>query len=122
MGKTYSVPRSAKGESRILNIFTVKSLLSTIGFAAIGLIPFLILKAIGLTTIGVIVLIAFAALGYGMVMLTIPDAPMMGKLRKAGGEKLGDIVWRTLTFRKRKAIYLYREGGKKLWDKVWHSL
>ncbi len=118
MGKTYSVPRSAKGESRILNIFTVKSLISTIGFAAIGIIPFFIFQAIGLTAVGVIILVAFAAIGYGMAMLTIPDSPMMGKLRKAGGEKLGDIAWRTLTFSKRKAIYIYREGGRKLWDKT----
>lgn len=118
MGKTYTVPRSAKGESRILNIFTVKSLLSTVGFAVVGLIPFFIFQAIGLTTIGVIILVVFAVLGYGMAMLTIPDSPVMGKLRKAGGEKLGDIVWRTITFSKRKAIYLYREGGRKIWDKT----
>ena len=118
MGKTYTVPRSAKGESRILYIFTVKSLLSTIGFAAVGIIPFLLFKMVGLTSIGVIVLVVFALIGYGMAMLTIPDAPVMGKLRKAGGEKLGDIVWRTLTFNKRKKIYLYREGGKKQWDKI----
>lgn len=118
MGKTYTVPRSAKGESRILNIFTVKSLLSTVGFVAVGLIPFFIFQAIGLTTIGVIILVIFATLGYGMAMLTIPDSPVMGKLRKAGGERLGDIVWRTVTFSKRKAIYLYREGGRKIWDKT----
>lgn len=118
MGKTYTVPRSAKGESRILYIFTVKSMLSTIGFAIVGLIPFFIFKSIGLTALGVVILVIFALIGYGMAMLTIPDAPIMGKLRKAGGEKLGDIAWRTLTFSKKKAIYLYREGGKKQWDKV----
>jgi len=118
MGRTYTVPRSAKGESRFLYIFTVKSLFTTVGGAAIGLIPFLILKSIGLTTPGVVVLVVCAAIGYAMAILTIPDAPIMGKLRKAGGEKLGDIVWRTATFGKRKKIYLYREGGKKLWDKV----
>lgn len=118
MGNTYTVPRSAKGESRILYIFTIKSLLYTIGFAIVGAIPFLILRAMGATTIGIIILVIFAAIGYGMAMLTIPDAPVMGKLRKAGGEKVGDIVWRTITFSKRKKIYLYREGGKKEWDKV----
>lgn len=118
MGKTYTVPRSAKGETRILYIFTIKSLFSTIGFAAVGFIPFFIFKSLGLTMVGVVVLAVFALIGYGMAMLTIPDAPIMGKLRKAGGEKLGDIAWRTLTFSKRKAIYLYREGGKKQWDKT----
>ena len=118
MGRTYTVPRSAKGETRILNIFTIKALFSTAGFAAVGALPFFLLKSIGLTTAGVVILVIFAAVGYGMAMLTIPDAPIMGKLRKAGGEKLGDIVWRTLTFSKRKKIYLYREGGRKEWDKV----
>lgn len=118
MGRTYSVPRSAKGESRILYIFTIKSLISTIGFAAIGAIPCWLLFSLGLKMPGIIVLLVFAAIGYGMAMLTIPDAPIMGKLRKAGGEKLGDIVWRTITFSKRKKIYLYREGGKKQWDKA----
>ena len=118
MGKTYTVPRSAKGETRILYIFTIKSIFTTAGFAALGLIPFFIFKSIGLIEVGAIILLVFALIGYGMAMLTIPDAPIMGKLRKAGGEKLGDIVWRTLTFNKRKAIYLYREGGRKLWDKI----
>lgn len=118
MGKTYTVPRSAKGETRILNIFTIKALFSTIGFTAVGFVPFLLFKALGLTTIGIIILVVFAVIGYCMAMVTIPDVPFMGKLRKAGGEKLGDIVWRTVTFGKRKKIYLYREGGKKQWDKT----
>lgn len=118
MGRTYSVPRSAKGESRILYIFTVKSLIATIAFAAIGVIPYLILSAIGFKTAGVIAIIVFAALGYGIMTLKIPDSPAMGKFRKAGGEQLGDILWRTITFSKRKSIYLYRKGGKKQWEKT----
>jgi len=118
MGKTYSVPRSAKGESRILYIFTVKSLICTIAFAAIGVIPYLILASIGLKTAGIVTIIIFAAIGYAMMTLKIPDAPIMGKLRKAGGEQLGDILWRTVTFSKRKKLYVYRKGGKKQWEKA----
>ena len=118
MGKTYSVPRSAKGESRILYIFTVKSLISTIAFAAIGAIPYAVLASVGLKTAGIVTLVIFAAVGFAMMTLNIPDAPIMGKLRKAGGEQLGDILWRTITFAKRKRIYVYRKGGKKQWDKV----
>lgn len=118
MGKIYTVPRSAKGETRILYIFTIKSMLFTLAFAIIGAVPCFILNWLGFGMAGVIVLGVIATLGYLMATLTIPDAPIMGKLRKAGGEKLADILWRTLTFTRRKGIYIYREGGKKQWDKV----
>lgn len=119
MGRTYSVPRSAKGESRILYVFTVKSLISTIVFGLIGLIPFMLFKAIGMTTVGIVILALFAGLGYAIMSLKIPDSPIMGKFRKAGGEQLGDIIWRTITFSKRKKIYVYRKGGKKQWEKTY---
>ena len=118
MGRSYSVPRSAKGETRILNIFTVKSLISTILFGLLGLIPYAILAAIGLKVAGIVVVAIFAAIGFGVMTLTIPDSPLLGKLRKAGGEQLGDILWRTITFTKRKKIYVYRKGGKKQWEKT----
>ena len=118
MGRTYNVPRSAKGESRILYIFTVKSLISTVAFGLIGFIPYWIFAAIGMKVAGIVAIAIFAAIGFGIMTLKIPDAPVMGKLRKAGGEQLGDILWRTITFSKRKKIYVYRKGGKKEWDKI----
>lgn len=118
MGRTYGVPRSAKGESRILYIFTVKSLIVTIVCAGIGFIPYLLLSSIGLKTPGIIVIAVCALLGYGIMSLKIPDSPIMGKFRRAGGEQLSDILFRTLTFSKRKKIYLYRKGGKKQWEKM----
>lgn len=118
MGKSYSVPRSAKGESRILYVFTVKSLISTIIFGAIGILPYLLFAMIGLKMAGIVCIGIFAAIGWGIMTLKIPDAPIMGKLRKAGGEQLGDIIWRTITFSKRKRVYLYRKGGKKQWEKT----
>ena len=119
MGNTYNVPRSAKGESRILYIFTVKSLIATLIFGLIGFIPYALFAAIGMKVAGIIAIVIFAAIGYGMMTLKIPDSPILGKFRKAGGEMLGDIIWRTITFSiKRKRIYLYRKGGYKEWDKV----
>lgn len=87
MGKTYGVPRSAKGESRILYIFSVKSLLFTLGFGSIGLIVYYILSMIGLGKVGIVIGLAFAAIGYGLAELKIPDSPIMGKMRKAGRRK-----------------------------------
>lgn len=113
MGRTYSVPRNVKGESRLLYIFSIRSFITTVIGAAVGFIFYLIFSMLGLTLAGWIVLGIFAAIGYGLGTLTIPDTPIVGNLRKAGGERVGDILLRTLTFSRRKKIYVYREGGDK---------
>jgi len=118
LGNTYTVPRKVKGESRILMIFSIKSLISTIVGALVGILPGMLFFSIGLNTAGVVVVVIFAAIGFGLVTLKIPDSAVVGKFRKAGGEVVGDILFRTLTFNRRKKIYIYREGGKKLWKKV----
>lgn len=112
MGRTWSVPRSVKGESRILIIFSVKSLIFTIAFGLVGVFVYMILSAIGLAMVGVICVVAFAIIGYIVGALVIPDSPLLGNLRKAGGEAVSDILFRAITFRKRRKIYLYRKDGK----------
>lgn len=107
MGRTYTVPRSAKGESRILYIFSVKSLAATAIGAVIGIPFYFIFSLVGAKFIGIIAIAICAVLGYTVEVLTIPDSPIFGNLRKAGGEKLRDILIRTLTFTKRKKIYIY---------------
>jgi hypothetical protein len=109
MGKSYYVPRSAKGESRILVIFTVKSLITTIAFGGIGVaIAFLVKEILNLSIIPMIILIVpFAAIGYGIGSLKIPDLPIMGPLQKAGGEELLDILFRLVSFPSKKKIYIY---------------
>lgn len=118
MGNTYTVPRKVKGESRILLIFSVQSLISTIVGALVGILPALLFYSLGLRSVGVVMVVIFGAIGYGLVTLKIPDSHVMGKFRKAGGEIVGDILLRTLTFNRRKKIYIYRKGGKKQWTKV----
>lgn len=113
MGKTYSVPRSVKGESRVLYIFSIKSLLFTIAFGFIGLILGYLLSAIGIGSALIITTVVFAAIGFGIGALSIPDSPIVGNLRKAGGEPISDILFRTITFSKRKKLYIYRQGGEK---------
>jgi len=113
MGRTYTVPRNVKGESRLLYIFTMRSFLTTVIGTMIGFLISFIFSTIGLKLIGWIIMGVFAAVGFAVGSLTIPDSPIVGNLRKAGGEKIGDILIRTITFRKRKKIYIYREGGKK---------
>ena len=109
MGRSYTVPRSAKGETRILYIFSLKSLALTLIFLAIGfLITFFAGKfvEIGFVTNAIIVG-SFALVGYVIGAAKIPDSPMMGPLQKAGGEEILTILLRLITFGKRKKIYVY---------------
>lgn len=109
MGRSYTVPRSAKGESRILYIFTLKSLAITLAFAAVGVIIYFILKAfMEVSLIAMILIIApFAGIGFLVGATNIPDSPIMGPLQKAGGENIFDILVRLITFRYKKKVYLY---------------
>ena len=109
MGRSYTVPRSAKGESRILYIFTLKSLAITLVFAGIGILIYFILKSfMEISLITMILIIApFAGIGFVIGATNIPDSPIMGPLQKAGGENIFDILVRLITFRYKKKIYLY---------------
>lgn len=109
MGKSYYVPRSAKGESRILYIFTVKSFITTLAVGGIGLLIMLMIKDIlNLSIIHIIIgVVPFAGIGFGLGALKIPDVPLMGPLQKAGGENVLDILFRLISFRGKKKIYVY---------------
>ena len=115
MGGSYFVPRSVKGESRILFIFTVKSFILTIVFGLIGVLIWILGSKIGLSLMGgLIAVIITGGIGYVIGAVNIPDAPVMGPLRKAGGENIFDILIRLILFRRKKKIYVYnhkREGG-----------
>lgn len=118
MGRTYGVPRSAKGESRILYIFTIKSLAITLVAGAIGwLLVSLIETIIPLSLVIKIIFIGiFGGIGYVIGAASIPDNPIMGPLQKAGGEQIMDIMWRLITFKSKKKLYIYgltRDNKKK---------
>lgn len=115
MGKTYYVPRSVKGESRLLYIFTIKSFVITVAFGLVGAGIWYLGSKFGLGLIpGVMITAIFGGIGFGFATLKIPDVPFMGKFRKAGGENLSDICFRFLTFGRKKKIYVYNinRGGK----------
>ena len=114
MGRSYTVPRSAKGESRILYIFTIKSLATTIGFAVLGLILYVILKTFMETTLVTMLfcIVPFGAIGYVVGAAKIPDIPFIKKKKKAGGENVSDILLRLITFRSKKKIYMYNIDRK----------
>lgn len=116
MGRSYFVPRSVKGESRILIIFTMKSFITTGAFGIIGgLIWYFCGTYFNLGLVpGLIITGIFGGFGYILGAAKIPDSPVMGKFRKAGGENLSDIIIRFISFKKKKKIYIYNlnRGGK----------
>lgn len=114
MGKSYYVPRSAKGESRILVIFSIKSLITTLILGGLGAgIMFMFKGIFNLSIIQIIIgIIPFAAIGYGIGALKIPDVPIMGPLQKAGGEEVLDILFRLINFPSKKKIYIYGKDRK----------
>lgn len=109
MGKSYFVPRSVKGESRLLVIFSIKSFVFTAIFGLIGGgIWYLGSNLFGMKMIsGLVITGIFGGLGYIIGAAKIPDSPIMGVFQKAGGEYLSDILLRFITFRNRKKIYIY---------------
>ena len=83
-------------------------------FGGIGVgIVFLLKSVLNLTIIQVIIgIVPFAAIGYGIGSLKIPDVPIMGPLQKAGGEEVLDIIFRLINFPKKKRIYVYGKDRK----------
>lgn len=106
---TYYIPRNVKGESRILYIFTVKALITTIAGILIGFVLYLILSMIGLKKIGIAIIIIFALIGYGIGMIKIPTMSGIPVTKKIGGEPLSEIILRYIKFKKNKSVYTYVE-------------
>ena len=104
---TYYIPRNYKGETRLLYIFSIKSLITTAIGAVIGLVFYFILSMVGLRTIGLIVLAVFAVIGYCIGALKIPTIIGLPVTKKIGGESISDIIIRYIKFRKNRKIYTY---------------
>lgn len=111
MGNVYSVPRNVKGETRLFVIFSIKSLVFTVVFGLIGFFLFSILSAVGLGPIGIALMIILAIIGYVISSFKIPDIPLVGKFRKASGEMIWEILFKTIMFYKKKKLYIYSKGG-----------
>ena len=106
--QTYEIPRNYKGESRILYIFSIKALVYTAIWIAIGLLFNLIFKLIGLKIIGIIITIIFGLIGFIIGTLKIPDTKKFEFTEKTGGENIDDIIIRAFRFKKKKnRIYVY---------------
>ena len=109
---TYYIPRNYKGETRILYIFTVKSLITTAIGALVGSIFFLIFSAMAMKMVGIITMAVCALIGWAVGALKIPTIVAIPITKKIGGEPLGEIIIRYVKFRKSRKIYTYTKEDK----------
>lgn len=102
---TYQIPRNYKGETRILVIFTVKSLITSLGGAAIGFLFYILFNFVGLKKVGLVILGIFALLGYAVGAFKIPTIVGIPVTKKIGGESIYEIILRYIKFNKNRKIY-----------------
>lgn len=109
---TYYIPRNYRGESRILYIFTVKSLITTAIGAMIGSIFFFIFKSMNMTPVGLGIMAFFALIGFAVGAFKIPTIVAIPITKKIGGEPIGEIILRYAKFRKTRKMYVYTKEEK----------
>ena len=110
---TYNLPRSVKGEGRILFIFSTKGLITTSIGGAVGLFFYAIFSSLGLRIVGIIVTLLFAAVGYARGMVKVPNTNSMEITIKTGGENIDDVIKRYIKFKSnKKKYYVYTKEEK----------
>ncbi len=111
---SYYIPRNLRGETRILYIFTVKSLITTIAGALIGSVFLFIFSLMGLSIVGIVIIAIFALAGFGIGAIKIPTLGGIPITKKIGGEPLSEIILRWIKFNQNKKMYVYtKEEDKK---------
>ena len=106
---TYYIPRNYKGESRILYIFTVKSLITTVIGIGVGLIFYFLFKILTLEKVGMGFLIFWGLIGFAIGAFKIPTIAGIPVTKKIGGEPLSEIIIRYIKFKRNKKIYTYTD-------------
>lgn len=109
---TYNIPRNLRGETRILNIFSVKSLITTAIGALVGLVFYFIFQLVGLKIVGIIIMALFAAIGYAIGAVKVPTVAGLPFTKKIGGESLDEIIKRYIKFKRNRKIYVYTKEEK----------
>lgn len=115
---TYYIPRNYKGESRILYIFSVKSLITTAIGAGIGGLLYFIFNMIALKKVGIILLAVFAVIGYIVGAVKIPTIAQLPLTKKIGGEPISEILIRYVKFKKKRKIYTYVSSKKSTKEEI----
>ena len=105
---TYTIPRNLKGETRLLYIFSLKSLATTAIGAAFGLIFYFIFGVLlNLTVVGIIIVAVFGVIGFVAGTVKIPTLSGIPMTKKIGGESIDEIVLRYIKFRAQRKKYSY---------------
>lgn len=110
---TYYIPRNYRGETRILYIFTLKSLITTLIGMAVGGIFWGIFSLIGLKLVGIILLAVFTLIGYAVGAFKIPTIAGIPVTKKIGGEPISEIILRYIRFKKNRKMYIYTKEENK---------
>lgn len=110
---TYYIPRNVKGESRILYIFSVKSLITTLIGAAVGFVFYLLFAICGLSTVGWIAIGIFGLIGFVCGAVKIPTIAGLPVTKKIGGESVDQIILRYIKFKKNRKLYVYTKEEKR---------
>lgn len=107
MGSYYIPSNKLKGESRILYIFTGKSLIYTAAGGMLGAIFYMIFNAIGMSTVGIIIMAAFALIGFSIATFKIPNVGNSKISNNVGGDNIDEIIKNYFLFVQNKKVYSY---------------
>lgn len=107
MGSYYIPSNKLKGESRILLIFTTKSLIYTAIGGLIGLIFYIIFRILGLNTIGLILFVLFALIGYAIGTIKFHSNGSDKISKNVGGEPIDQVIFNYINFKKNRKVYTY---------------
>lgn len=114
MGSYYIPSNNLKGESRILYIFTAKSLIFTAVGAVVGLIFYFIFGVIlGIKILGYISIALFAVIGYVIATVKVPAGGTSKLSKNVGGDSIDDIIKRYILFKKSRKVYTYAVDRKE---------
>ena len=104
---TYYIPRNYRGETRILYIFTIKSLISTAVGIMVGAIFLFIFRAMNMMPVGLGIMAFFALIGFVVGAIKIPTIVAIPVTKKIGGEPIYEIVLRYFKHKKKRRLYIY---------------
>lgn len=105
---THYIPRNLKGETRILIIFTVKSLIYTGVGIFIGLIFYFIFGSIlGIKPLGIALMALMALVGYLIATIKVPYIPGIKTTKDMAGDTIDELIIRYIKFSNNKRKYTY---------------
>ncbi len=107
MGSYYIPNNKLKGESRILYIFTAKSLIYTAVGGLIGFLFYIIFQIVGLKTVGIVILALLALIGYGIGTIKFPSAGTSQFAKNVGGDSIDEVILNYIKFKKNRKLYTY---------------